>query len=137
MENLLNLTKIAGGILCGVATYLFGGFDAVLAILLAGIALDYLTGVLCAMSERKLSSEIGFRGIVKKAAMLLVVAAAHLAGAATGIAEIRSVVIGFYIANECISVLENAGRLGIPLPKKLEAVLLQLRDAGDGSCGTN
>lgn len=127
MENVLAYIKwgIAG--LSALLTYLFGGFDMILSVLLVFVVIDYITGVIGALVNHNLSSEIGFKGIAKKFLILSVVAVAHLAGQATGIEEIRSFVIGFYIANEGISILENAGKLGVPLPKKLIDVLEQLK----------
>ena len=90
-----------------------------------------------AINEKNLSSEIGFRGILKKVGILCVVAA-QLIGGAAGLPDIRSFVIGFYIANEAISITENAGHLGVPLPKKLMDVLKQLKnDAEDEESTTN
>ena len=132
MENIVKGIKIGFAWLCGFATYLWGGLDAVLIILLCLIAVDYLTGVLVAINTRNLSSEIGFRGILKKVGILCIVAVAQLIGNAAGLPDIRSLVVGFYIANEAISITENAGRLGVPLPKKLLNVLKQLKnDAED------
>lgn len=138
MENVIRCLKLALAGLCSLATYLWGGLDAVFIILLCLIAADYLTGVLVAINEKNLSSEIGFRGILKKVGILCVVAVAQLIGGAAGLPDIRSFVIGFYIANEAISITENAGHLGVPLPKKLMDVLKQLKnDAEDEESTTN
>ncbi len=120
--------KIAGAALSAGICYMFGGCDVLLSILLAFIVIDYVSGLIGAMVTGTMNSRVGFRGIAKKALILCVVAVAHLGGQATGIAEIRSMVIGFYIANEGISILENAGKIGVPLPKKLMEVLEQLKE---------
>ena len=95
--------------------------------LLVCIAVDYITGVLAALYEKRLNSEIGFRGILKKVMILLIVILAQMIGTAAGIEEVRDLVVGFYIANEGISVLENAGRMNVPVCKGLAKYLEQLK----------
>ena len=123
--------KLCAAALSAALSYLFGGLDMLLFVLLVLMGMDYLTGVLCGIAKRELSSRIGFRGIIKKVCILCIVAGAHLVGEAVGICEVRSFVIGFYAANEGISILENAGTLGVPLPKKLTNVLEQLKNDGE------
>lgn len=130
-ENIVTWLKVAGGVACSVCTYLFGGMDAVFIALLILIALDYVSGVLVAVVDNSLSSEIGFHGLVRKVAVLILVALAHMVGQAVGYPEVRSFVIGFYLANEGLSILENAGNLGVPLPQKLVDVLKQLKDKNE------
>ena len=119
--------------ICAVCGFLWGKADGLFYALLAFIALDYITGVLVAISRHVLNSEIGFRGIAKKVMILVLVAVGHILDVYVlgGGVVCRSAVIGFYIANEGISILENAGNLGIPLPKKLVAVLQQLKKDND------
>ena len=115
-----------------------GGWDVALQVLVALIALDYLTGVIVAIAEKKLNSDIGFRGLLKKMMIFALVYVAVLVSSATGSDFIRLLVIMFYIANEAISVLENAGKMGVPYPKKLKELLEQLKkdnDAGGGDGG--
>ena len=121
------LIKVLWAGLTAFFTYFFGGIDAIMGILLAAVAIDYLTGVLAAIYTKALSSEVGYKGIIKKVGILCIVALSHLAGQATGIDSIRSFAIGFYIANEGISILENTGRMGVPYPKKIMEVLAQLK----------
>lgn len=128
MIKVTTLIKILGGTICTALTALFGGLDAVLAALLIFITLDYVTGIIAAIVEGKLSSKVGFLGLLKKIVILMIVVVAHTMGQALSISEIRSLVIGFYIANEGLSILENAGRIGVPLPKKLMDVLEQLKN---------
>ena len=127
MDNVIQYAKYVGAGIATVLTYLYGGFDMILWVLMAIVVIDYITGVLCGACTRTLNSEIGYRGIAKKIGIFLVVAVAHILGQAANIPEIRSLVIGFYIANEGISILENAGKIGIPVPKKLLDALEQLK----------
>ena len=115
---------------CTLFGYLFGEFDGMITALVTLIVLDYITGILAAVIEKRLSSEVGARGIAKKVIMLLVVAVANVADRDI-IGEgnvLRSVTAMFYIANEGISLLENGARLGVPMPKKLIDVLAQLKN---------
>ena len=116
--------------ICGIIGFLYGKADGLLYALLAFIILDYVTGLTVACINKKLSSEVGFKGIAKKVIILLLVAVGNIVDIYIlgGGAVCRSTVIGFYLANEGISILENAGNLGIPLPKKLVSVLNQLKN---------
>lgn len=108
--------------------YTLGGYDGFLYALVTFIALDYITGVMLAIVERKLSSEVGFRGIFKKVLIFVMVSIGHIIDSkiiGTGSA-IRTAVIFFYASNEGISILENATKLGLPIPDKLKKVLEQL-----------
>ena len=114
---------------CTLFGYLFGTFDGMMAALISLIVLGYITGIIAAAAEKKLSSEVGARGIAKKMIMLLTVAVANVVDVSV-IGEgnvLRSVAALFYIANEGISLLENGARLGVPIPKKLIDVLVQLK----------
>lgn len=115
---------------CSLIGYLFGDFDGIMAALIALMIIDYITGILAAVIEKKLSSAVGARGIAKKLIMLLTVAVANVVDVSVigdGNA-LRSVAAVFYIANEGISLLENGARLGVPIPKKLIDVLAQLKN---------
>lgn len=112
--------------LCGL---LFGDKDGLMIALVALIILDYLSGIIAAIAEKKLSSDAGAKGIAKKVFMLLIVAVANIVDINV-IGEghvLKAVTVVFYIANECISLIENAGRLGVPVPNKLLEVLEQLK----------
>lgn len=105
-----------------------GGLDGFLYALIAFVVIDYLTGIMVAVLERKLSSEVGFRGISKKVLIFSLVAIAHIIDShliQTG-SVVRTAVIFFYLSNEGISIIENAARIGLPIPEKLKAVLEQL-----------
>ena len=120
--------QIAVTAIGGWLGYFVGGLDGLLAALLVFSALDYLTGVLCAIADRTLSSAVGFRGICRKALIFMLVGVGHVLDtrvAGSG-AAIRTAVICFYLSNEGVSLLENAARLGLPVQERLKEVLKQL-----------
>jgi len=98
------------------------------------VALDYITGIVCAIIDKKLSSDIGFRGIFKKMLIFLIVGAANILDTevlGSGSA-LRTAVIFFYLSNEGVSILENAAHAGLPIPQKLKEILVQLHDRDNG-----
>ena len=107
-----------------------GGLDDILYALLIFMLVDYLTGILCAINEHRLSSEIGFRGLTRKVLILVLVGIANVLDIylLKNGSAIRTATIFFYISNEGISLLENASRLGLPVPDKLKSVLQQLHN---------
>jgi toxin secretion/phage lysis holin len=128
VKGFIETMQIVFAVIGGFLGYILGGWDGFLYALVAFIALDYITGVMLAIVERKLSSEIGFRGIFKKVLIFVMVAVGHMIDSkiiGTGSA-IRTAVIFFYASNEGISILENATKLGLPIPDKLKTVLEQL-----------
>lgn len=129
MTDFITWIKLAFAGICGGLTYIFGGLDTVLRVLIIMIVIDYITGVSAAICRRELCSEAGFNGILKKAAILCIVACSHLLGKAMGVSEIRSAVIGFYIANEGISIVENSADLGVPMPRKFIAILNKFKES--------
>lgn len=133
MEHIIAAIKWAAAAVGSVAGLLLGKADGLLFALLAFMAVDYLTGILVACRERTLSSEVGFAGLAKKVLMLLLVVVGNVLDVQVlgGGAIMRSAVIAFYLANEGLSILENAGSLGVPYPEALRAVLAQLRDKED------
>lgn len=125
-----NAVKSILAAICTMFGFVFGDLNGLMIALIALIVLDYISGVLAAVVEKKLSSEVGAKGIAKKIFMLLIVAVANIVDINV-IGEghvLKSVTVVFYIANECISLIENAGRLGVPVPKKLLDVLEQLKN---------
>lgn len=112
-----------------------GGFDGFLYALLVFVVVDYLTGVMCAIADKKLSSEVGFKGICKKVLIFVMVGVAHIMDIyLIGNGEVlRTAVIFFYCSNEGVSMLENAAHLGLPIPEKLKAALEQLHGRSDDS----
>ncbi|MBQ6040969.1 MAG: phage holin family protein [Oscillospiraceae bacterium] len=124
------LTAVAGG----TAGFLFGETDGLLIALISFVCLDYISGVLVGASKRKLSSQIGYKGLCKKAMILVIVAMAHIIDSQVlggSKSVFRSAVCCMFISNEGMSIIENAGKLGLPLPKKLKSFLEQLRDKSD------
>lgn len=127
MDNVFK--NILAGICMGLS-FLFGDMEGLMVALIALIILDYISGVIAAAVEKRLSSEVGAKGIAKKIFMLLIVALANIVDTSViGDGHVlKTVTVVFYICNECISLIENAGRIGVPVPKKLLDVLEQLRD---------
>ena len=128
-------------IFAGVGGWLgwfLGGCDGLLYALTAFVAIDYITGVMCAVTDKRLSSEAGFRGIFKKALIFLLVGAANILDAhviGTG-CVLRTAIIFFYISNEGVSLLENAAHLGLPVPEKLKGTLAQLHGRAENAEGS-
>ncbi|MEO2238057.1 phage holin family protein [Dorea sp. YH-dor226] len=113
--------------------YFLGGCDGLILALLLFVIVDYITGVMCAIADRKLSSEVGFKGICRKVLIFLLVGIANILDVnviGTG-SVLRTAVIFFYISNEGVSLLENAAHLGLPVPDKMKAVLEQLHKKGE------
>jgi len=122
--------QIAFTALGGWLGYFLGGMDGLLIALLVFAVLDYVTGLMCAIADRKLSSAVGFKGICRKALIFALVGVGHVLDTyvvGTGSA-LRSAIICFYLSNEGISLLENAAHLGLPVPEKLKMILEQLHD---------
>lgn len=110
--------------------YFLGGFDSMMMTLLIFMGCDYISGILVAIKKKELDSKIGFVGIARKIFILLLVGLVNLLGNAIGMTELRLVAISFYIANEGISIVENASKFGIPIPKKIQEILSQLKNEG-------
>ena len=126
MEHVFKTSVTALG---GIIGYLWGGWNALLGILLAFVIIDYMTGFIAAGAEGKLSSQVGFKGIAKKIMIFILVAVAHLIDQALGGDKniFRDATIFFYLANELLSIIENAGRAGLPIPKQLTNAVEILR----------
>ena len=110
--------------------YYLGGCDGILYALVIFVVMDYITGIMCAIADKVLSSEVGFKGIVRKVLIFILVGIANILDVQvinTG-SILRTAVIFFYLSNEGISLLENATHLGLPVPEKLKVVLKQLHD---------
>lgn len=131
MDKIFNAASVIFGLVGGVAAALFGQWDTALWSLAALMALDYVTGIIKAVYVKTMSSEIGFKGILKKITILVMVALANVVQTLTGAAPVREMVIMFYIANEGISILENVAAVSAKMPDALKNVLLQLRDKND------
>ena len=110
--------------------YFLGGLDGLMIALIVLMTLDYISGVICAIIDKKLSSAVGFKGVCKKVFILMLVGVAHIIDmhvVGTGSA-LRGAVICFYMSNEGLSLLENAAHIGLPIPDKLRDILAQLHD---------
>lgn len=131
-EKLFNTISIVFGLIGGYICSFIGGYDIILKALVTLVVLDYVTGLLKALSNKTLSSEVGFRGILKKITIFIVVGTAVVVQKVAGDAiPLREITIVFYICNEGISLLENASEF-VPLPDKLKTTLIQLRDNNEG-----
>lgn len=134
MKNFIEAAQYAFAALGGAVGAVMGGFDGFLYALIVFVVVDYLTGVMVAVLNKNLSSEVGFHGIFKKVVIFALVAVGHIVD--TYVIQngsvIRTAVIFFYLSNEGISILENASVLGLPVPQKLKDVLEQLKDGKEG-----
>ncbi len=133
MKQFWNTIQLVFSALGGWLGYFLGGCDGLLYALIAFVVIDYLTGVMCAITDKKLSSAVGFKGIFRKVLIFLLVGIANIIDVqviGTG-AVLRTAVIFFYISNEGVSLLENAGHLGLPIPEKIKTVLEQLHDRAE------
>lgn len=113
--------------------WFLGGCDGLLYALIAFVTIDYITGVMCAIVDHSLSSEVGFKGIARKVLIFLLVGIGHILDTqviGSG-SVLRTAVIFFYISNEGVSLVENAAHLGLPIPEKLKDVLEQLHDRAE------
>lgn len=130
MKDIFNFIKAICTAIGGYLGYVLGGHDSFLYALIAFVVIDYLTGVMLAIIQRKLSSSVGFNGIFKKVMIFLMVAIGHTIDAylINSGGAIRTAVIFFYISNEGISILENSANIGLPIPEKLKEILVQLKE---------
>ncbi|WP_026486797.1 phage holin family protein [Caldanaerobius polysaccharolyticus] len=127
-----NIFKSACSIGGAFASYLFGGWSALLGVLLAFVITDYITGVMAAGIEGKLNSSVGWKGISRKVMIFVLVAMAHLVDTALGDTSVfRDATIFFYLANELLSIVENTGRIGLPVPDTIQKAVAILKGKGD------
>ena len=133
MKEFWNVIQAAFTAVGGWLGWFLGGCDGLLIALVAFVILDYITGVMCAVVDKKLSSEVGFKGIFRKILIFVMVGVGHLLDVQViGNGSIlRTAAIFFYISNEGLSLLENAAYLGLPIPAKIKAVLEQLHDRAE------
>ena len=134
MKEFWNTIQLVFAAVGGWLGYFLGGCDGLLYALIAFVAIDYITGVMCAISDKTLSSEVGFRGICRKVLIFLLVGIGNIIDVqvlgSPGV--LRTAVIFFYLSNEGVSLLENAAHLGLPVPDAIKTVLEQLHDRSDG-----
>ena len=133
MKEFWNTIQLAFAAVGGWLGYFLGGCDGLLYALLAFVVIAYITGVMYAIADKNLSSEVGFKGICRKVLIFLLVGIANVLDVqviGTG-SVLRTAVIFFYISNEGVSLLENAAHLGLPVPEKIKTVLEQLHDRAE------
>ena len=136
MKEFWNTIQLVFAAIGGWLGYFLGGCDGLLIALVVFVVVDYITGVMCAIADHKLSSAVGFKGICRKVLIFLLVGIANILDVqvvGTG-SVLRTAVIFFYISNEGVSLVENAAHRGLPVPDKLKNVLEQLHDR-DGKEG--
>lgn len=133
MKEFWNTMQMVFAAVGGWLGYFLGGCDGLLIALVVFAVVDYITGVMCAINDKKLSSEVGFRGICRKVLIFFLVGVANILDVqviGTG-SVLRTAIIFFYLSNEGVSLVENAAHLGLPVPEKLKAVLEQLHDRAE------
>ena len=133
MKEFWNTVQCVFTAVGGWLGYFLGGCDGLLIALVMFAAVDYITGIMCAINDQKLSSEVGFRGICRKVLIFILVGIANILDVeviGTG-SVLRTAIIFFYLSNEGVSLLENAAHLGLPIPQKLKDVLAQLHDRAE------
>ena len=133
MKEFWNVIQLVFAAIGGWLGWFLGGCDGLLYALIAFVVVDYITGIMCAVVDKKLSSSVGFRGIFKKVLIFTLVGIANILDVnviGSG-SVLRTAIIFFYISNEGVSLLENAGHLGLPIPAKLKAVLEQRHDRAE------
>lgn len=133
MKEFWNTVQMVFTAIGGWLGHFLGGCDGLLYALIAFVVIDYITGVMCAVADKKLSSEVGFKGICRKVLIFLLVGIANVLDVqviGSG-SVLRTAVIFFYISNEGVSLLENAAHLGLPVPDRIKTVLEQLHDRAE------
>lgn len=135
MKQIWTAIQTAFTALGGFIGWFLGGANGFMYALIAFVVIDYITGVFCAIADKSLSSEVGFKGICRKVLIFVLVGIGNIIDVYVlgDSSVLRTAVIFFYLSNEGVSLLENASRLGLPIPDKLKAVLSQLHDKGDGN----
>ncbi|ABN52925.1 holin [Fervidicella metallireducens AeB] len=133
MKNSINFIQAVFAAIGGYIGWLLGGVDGFMYALITFVVIDYVTGLMVAVLERKLSSEVGFRGIFKKVLIFVMVGIGNIVDVhlIKNGSAIRTAVIFFYISNEGISIIENSAKIGLPIPEKLKDVLKQLNKEDD------
>lgn len=133
MKEFWNVIQMVFAAIGGWLGWFLGGCDGLLIALVVFVVIDYVTGVMCAVSDKKLSSEVGFKGICRKVLIFLLVGIANILDVqviGTG-SVLRTAVIFFYLSNEGVSLLENAAHLVLPVPEKMKDILAQLHDRAE------
>ena len=133
MKEFWNFIQVIFAAIGGWLGYFLGGCDGLIYALTAFVVVDYITGVMCAIADKKLSSSVGFKGICRKVLIFILVGIANIIDVQVikSGSVLRTAVIFFYLSNEGVSLLENAAHLGLPIPNKLKEVLEQLHDRSE------
>jgi len=133
VKNSINFIQAVFAAIGGYIGWLLGGVDGFMYALITFVVIDYVTGLMVAVLERKLSSKVGFRGIFKKVLIFVMVGIGNIVDVhlIKNGSAIRTAVIFFYISNEGISIIENSAKIGLPIPEKLKDVLKQLNKEDD------
>ena len=133
MKTVWNTVQFSFAAVGGFLGWFLGGCDGLLYALIAFVTVDYVTGVMCAVADRKLSSSVGFKGIFRKVLIFVMVGISHILDTQVigNGSVLRTAVIFFYISNEGVSLLENASHLGLPVPEPVKTVLKQLHDRSE------
>lgn len=134
MKNIINIAQAIFSAIGGTIGFFLGGWDGFLHALVVFVSVDYLTGLIAGIVEKKISSEVGFRGTAKKVVIFMLVGVGsiidrYIIGEGS---VLRTALIFFYVSNEGISIIENAGRIGLDIPQKLKDMLEQLKSKGGG-----
>ena len=134
MREFWRVVQVCITLIGGYLGMFIGGFDGPILTLVIFVCIDYITGVMCGLFDRKLSSEVGFKGICRKVIIFLLVGVAHMIDKyVIGSGDVlRTATIFFYLSNEGISILENSAHLGLPIPEKLKRALEQIHDRSEG-----
>ena len=133
MKVLWNVNQLTFATIGGFIGWFWGGCDGLIYALITFVVIDYITGVMCAIVSKNLSSEIGFKGLFRKVLIFMLVGIANVVDVQIiGVGSVlRTAVVFFYLSNEGISILENAAVLGLPIPQQLKTALRQLKKKGD------
>lgn len=131
MKN--NTIQLISATIGGYIGYFLGGIDGFMYALLTFVVIDYITGLMVAVLERKLSSEVGFRGIFRKILIFVMVGIGNIidTNLIKNGSAVRTAVIFFYISNKGISIIENSSKIGLPIPQKLREILGQINEGGE------
>ena len=136
MKDFIHTLQLLFTAIGGYIGWFLGGFDGLVYTLVAFVVIDYITGVMVAVLEKKLSSNIGFKGIFKKMLIFIFVGIGHIIDfhIIKNGSAVRTAVIFFYLSNEGLSIIENATRIGLPVPEQLKVVFKELKkgDEKDG-----
>ena len=132
MKQIWSGIQIAFTAFGGFLGWFLGGFDGFLYALIAFTVIDYITGVMCAITDKKLSSSVGFKGICRKVLIFTLVGIGNIVDVYVLVqgGVLRTAIIFFYLSNEGVSIMENTAHLGLPIPAKLKEVLEQLHERG-------